>query len=100
MEGDRLSVPCSTENAMFTVWYKEGKIITSSPHFSLPNSNFGSSSTLTIETANHTLHTGHYECVAIFQDSSEARVAFHITVKCETIILLLMTYYSTSVSAN
>lgn len=88
VEGSQLSVMCSSDEALFIVWYKEGnRISTSSPHFTLTSSSSGSSSTLSIESVNHTTHTGHYSCVAIFLDGTKASVAFNITVKCETVHL-------------
>lgn len=44
----------------------------------------GDESTLSVETANHLVHTGHYQCVAVYWDSSESRFSFTVTVKCKS----------------
>ena len=82
VEGDHFSVTCSSDAPTFIVWYKEGQIIPStSHHFTQTSSAVGG--TLSIDSVHHDLHTGLYECVAVFPDSFTASVAFSITVKCE-----------------
>ena len=85
VEGSQLSVTCSSDvRTLFIVWYKEGiHISANNPHFTFTSSNSGSSSTLSIESVNHTMHSGQYSCVAIFSDSTKATAVFNITVKCE-----------------
>ena len=80
-----MSIPCISSGGLFILWHKGEELITASnPHFTVPDSTAGSSSTLTIESANHTLHTGEYQCIAIFPDSSQASAGFNITVQCKS----------------
>lgn len=91
VEGNRLSVSCSSNGGIAILWYKEGMVIPSnSPLFVLPSTNFDSSSTLTIESVNHTLHSGRYACVAVFDDSSQASAPFNITVRCENLLYIML----------
>lgn len=91
VEGNQLSVFCSTNGGIAILWYKDEMVIPSnSPHFILPRTNFASSSTLTIESVNHTLHSGHYACVAVFSDSSQASAPFNITVRCEKLWYIML----------
>ena len=85
VEGSRLSLSCSTSDALFTLWRKKSKLITpDTPGFTVPAGTGGNSSYLIIESANHTLHTGNYECVAVFLDSTQAVASFKITVRCKS----------------
>lgn len=91
VEGNQLSVLCSSDGGTAILWYKDGiAILSNSPDFVLPMTNFASSSTLTIESANHTLHSGHYACVAVFGDSSQASAPFNITVRCEKLWYIMV----------
>ena len=89
VEGSQLAVTCSSDGqTMFIEWYKEGNHISASnPHFKLTSSSSGNNSTLSIESVNHTTHTGRYSCVAIFTDGSKVTAAFNMTVQCETVCL-------------
>ena len=83
VEGSSFSVRCSADGAMFMLWHKEDRVIPSnSPHFSQTSS--ASSITLSVESARHSVHSGTYECVTIYQDSSQDTASFSITVRCES----------------
>ena len=73
VEGSPLSVSCTSDGGTFIVWSRDGvNIPISSPYFTQSSSAFGSTGTLSIASAHHSLHTGRYECLAVFPDSSTA----------------------------
>ena len=86
VEGSKLSLSCATSEELFILWHKESKRITQdTPGFIVPaGMTVSNSSYLIIESANHTLHTGNYECVAVFFDSTQTVVNFTITVRCKS----------------
>ena len=86
MEGRPFTVNCSAEDTLFLLWYKEGRAIgQDNPHYQQTSSGDGGRITLSVEAASHTEHTGSYECVAVYLDSSMKRAVFTISVQCELV---------------
>ena len=81
-EGNPVTVTCTYPGAISLVWRKNNSpILDNSPFFSISSAN--SSSSLTINSADHNRHAGSYQCVAL-TGSNENRVTnFTITVQCE-----------------
>ena len=82
-EGDPLSINCTYTGAERIFWRRNGAEITPE------NTNFQivlvAADTLTLSlrpSADHTVHSGAYECVAVI-GSSEFSSSFDVTVQCK-----------------
>ena len=87
MEGSSFSVTCSAVGALFLVWYKEGIIIPDSSQDYNQSSVAVGSTTLSVSAAIHSVHTGNYECLVFFPDTSMDSAPFSVNVKCKTEII-------------
>ena len=87
MEGSSFSVTCSAVGALFLVWYKEGIIIPDSSQDYNQSSVAVGSTTLSVSAAIHSVHTGNYECLVFFRDTSMDSAPFSVNVKCKTEII-------------
>lgn len=85
LEGDSVDVTCSHPAAVSIVWKKDGIPIVGSPLFEISSSMNSSTSTLTIGAADHRVHTGYYECVAVLGSNRNELTNFTITVNCELV---------------
>ena len=83
-ENASLGVECTYPGALFIVWRRNGQVILdSNPHFNISDSDSLGSSELSFARANHSLHTGDYQCAAVLHGAPNVFTNFSITVKCE-----------------
>ena len=85
-EGADLSVNCTHTDAMSIFWQRGGVRIQSDDTNFMIEPLSGSTSTLTLSpSADHTVHTGEYECVAVTSTGAEMSLSFDITILCKYI---------------
>ena len=85
-EGGPLSLNCTFTNAERIFWRKDGEEITSEDTNFRVTDLVSASATSTLSlspSAEHTVHTGVYTCVAIIEGGNESSTTFTITVQCE-----------------
>lgn len=83
-EGDALSLNCTFTGAERIFWLKDGEEITSeNATFQVTDLSAAATSTLSlVPSAEHTVHTGVYDCVAVMSNR-EVSTNFTITVQCK-----------------
>ena len=80
-DGDRVSVNCSNAGATSISWRYNEQVVTSGEN-GVEIASMFDSSTLTINMANHALHDGFYQCVAVLPGTIET-ANFSIAVQCK-----------------
>ena len=82
-ENASLAVECTfSGNALLIVWTRNG-VPLHDDDFNITETLGGTSSVLSFERANHSLHTGEYQCIAVLIGVPNFSTNFSITVKCE-----------------
>lgn len=84
LEGSSFSATCSAVGALFLFWQKEGGVISrDDQNYMQSSGDVPGTTTLSVSAANHSIHSGNYQCMVVYLDSSIDSVQFSISVKCE-----------------